>query len=562
MARRLPRTARAAINRLGYAARRARSASVVDVAIIATFLPGHARCGPDAREDLKTDLDYKADHQYAKRRDSSTQVMACDDHSHSENTPAVDDYAAHHHPETRTDNSAAHHHCDNSLLSAECLTPAVDTSQWNVNATIFTPALLQTELLLQALGQEQTIDDHSNSVNIPDADHADFMQHTFETSADRLTLSLDACVAYVHGDRKANARNEDGSEDIADGHKHGDLEAYVTHHVHAAGHIKVSQDLDIDDHINSLDTTAADDKDFYRPKPMKSANRLTPTEDCDGDHEYGDRKTNVDFIQHMSERSADSLTSPVDAHDVYEHGYRKANMRSANTSAADRADSIQHKPKARANRLTPTVEADAAYEYGDRKANTRTENSSEDAAEGYEHSENTPGANDQGSIQLTSQTHSESPIPTVNGTDGHEYGDREAHARNEDSSDSPEPQPLAVDDTHPTQLESKTHSVRPISTVYSPVGHEYGDRMANTRTEYSSADAADGYEHSENIPGAIDKGSIQSTFQTHSESPIPTVNGTDGHEYGDREAHARKEDSSDSSVPQPLAVDDTHTPPS
>jgi hypothetical protein len=214
MERRLPRTARAAINRLGYAARRARSASVVDVAIIATFLPGHARCGPDAREDLKTDLDYKADHQYAKRRDSSTQVLACDDHSHSENTPAVDDYAAHHHP--GTDDSAAHHHCDNSLLSAECLTPAVNTSQWNVNATIFTPALLQTELLLQALGQEQTTDDHYNSVNIPDPDHVDFKQHTFETSADRLTLSLDACVAYEHGDRKANARNEDGSEHIAE----------------------------------------------------------------------------------------------------------------------------------------------------------------------------------------------------------------------------------------------------------------------------------------------------------------------------------------------------------
>merc|ERR1719333_1568171 len=128
--------------------------------------------------------------------------------------------------------------------------------------------------------------------------------------------------------------------------------------------------------------------------------------------------------------------------------------------------------------------------------------------------------------------------------DGYEYGDREANARNEDSSDYSVHQFLAVDDARDGPSSSGDDS----------------DAAAEVRR--SRELAAQDHFNSENTLAADDD-FIQLKSKTHSKRQMPGMDDYgDGYEYGDREANARNEDSSDYSVHQFLAVDDARDGPS
>merc|ERR1719296_578944 len=127
-------------------------------------------------------------------------------------------------------------------------------------------------------------------------------------------------------------------------------------------------------------------------------------------------------------------------------------------------------------------------------------------------------------------------VPGVETGDGYEYGDREANARNEDSSDYSVHQFIAVDDARDG----------PQST-----GDDAADAKAAIRR--STELASDDHFNSENTPSTDDD-----FLQL---KQVPGVETGDGYEYGDREANARNEDSSDYSVHQFIAVDDARDGP-
>ena len=471
MALRLPRRARAAINRLGYAARRARPASVVDVAIFATLIPGHARHrGPDAHEVYKANLDHKTDHQYAKRR-TVTQKMACDDHSHSEHTPATDDNAAHHHvPVSYTDDSAAHHHCDiiqlTSETSAERLLPSVDNFQWNVNAPIFSPALLQTDLLLQELAQVQTIAATCHHVAATHADdsaahqHRDIIQLESETNAeliptvDKSQRNLNAPIFAPALQQTDPSLPELGHNDVTAAN-HCDP---MTHCVYT-DHNEATQLQGIDNHINGVITPAADHADFIQHMSKTCDDRLTPTEGTADSKEFNDHVTYADSSDstHLLQTRVGHLPDGGDAADAKVTILLNQELAYVHTPPSDEEDLCLTKPMKHSERPIPTRDTGYSYLHDDREADVR----------------NQGGSDHQDSLtQLSTKMSTERMIPTEDSDDVYKHGDCKDTGRHMNCSDPGYRLHADVDGDH-IQLKPQSRTEHATPTDDTADGHLY-----------------------------------------------------------------------------------------
>lgn len=144
-------------------------------------------------------------------------------------------------------------------------------------------------------------------------------------------------------------------------------------------------------------------------------------------------------------------------------------------------------------------------------------------------------------VQVASKTHSTKKLPGMDGDDddedggdGFEYGDREFHARDADSSDYSVHQFLTADDGRD--------------------GTKTDDDDQGFVMRRSQALAKEDHFNSEETPSTDSFLQLASSKEQH-KLPSDDDDG-DGYEYGDKEFHARDADSSDYSVHQFLTTDD------
>jgi len=233
-----------------------------------------------------------------------------------------------------------------------------------------------------------------------------------------------------------------------------------------------------------------------------------------------------------------SKQMPVDGDD-FEYGDRESAV-----SQADESDFSIHQF------LVSDDGREGSSTGGDDSGSMEMERSAAVAADDHFNSENTPDASD--SFAQTAKTgktrhsHRRNALfqkkQMPEDRDEFEYGDREAAVSQADESDFSVHQFLVGDD----------------GREGSSAG---GDDSGSMEMARSEAVAADDHFNSENTPDASDSfaQTAKKSKATHLHARHHTTPGDDdetGYEYGDSEANARNEDSSDFSVHQFLARDD------
>jgi hypothetical protein len=427
---------------------------------------------------------------------------------------------------------------------------------------------------------------------------------------------------FEYGDREFHARDADSSDysvhqfltadDGRDGTKtDDDDQAFV---------MRRSQALAKEDHFNSEETPSTDSflqlATAHRRSKVQGSKKI-PGDDDDADYEYGDKEVHArdadssDYSVHQFLTTDDGRDTPKSGDDDQAFEMRRSqalskedHFNSEETPSTDNFVQLTSRKAHTGKRLRaskrklPGMDDDDdndggdGFEYGDREFHARDADSSDYsvhqfltaddgrdgtksddddqafvmrrsqalAKEDHFNSEETPSTDNFVQLALHKARKNQKKLVSTrklpgmdddadddDGGDGFEYGDREFHARDADSSDYSVHQFLTADDGRD--------------------GTKTDDDDQAFVMRRSQALAKEDHFNSEETPSTdnfVQLGSHtarKSQKTLASKRKLPGMDdddddGGDGFEYGDREFHARDADSSDYSVHQFLTADD------
>jgi hypothetical protein len=420
----------------------------------------------------------------------------------------------------------------------------------------------------QALAKE----DHFNSEETPSTDN--FLQ---VAAKQKLPVDDDDGDGYEYGDKEFHARDADSSDysvhqflttdDGRDGPKSGDDDQ--------AFEMRRSQALAKEDHFNSEETPSTDSFLQLNTHHRRAKVHQLPGDDDSDGYEYGDKEFHArdadssDYSVHQFLTTDDGRDGPKSGDDDQAFEMRRSqalakedHFNSEETPSTDNFLQIASKHK------LPVDDDSDGYEYGDKEFHARDADSSDYsvhqflttddgrdgpksgdddqafemrrsqalAKEDHFNSEETPSTDSFLQLDAHHRRAKVHQLPGDDDSDGYEYGDKEFHARDADSSDYSVHQFLTTDDGRD--------------------GPKSGDDDQAFEMRRSQALAKEDHFNSEETPSTDSFLQLDTHHRRAKVHQLPGDDDSDGYEYGDKEFHARDADSSDYSVHQFLTTDD------